>query len=295
VPATPTPVATPEPVPPTPVPSPTPTDEALPAEGADTGIDVEDPYYEGPMVEPQVSLLLGGQPGDAGYWIRTGDTVEVVLNLQTQDLVQSDCSVTQSYEPDDPTDTPWTVALEPLPEQSIAMADGLHTFVATCDTDAEELTTSVRATAMDGKPEACRDFEFVRGEISVGSYEELTAGVVGTWKGCVTSAWTPMYEVTITLREDGTYSAASTEVLDGTDMTAMYWGIDDDDPAKLYAINDFQDSQLGVGQLDIAFGLAPEPGVRGSLRNVRLMGDQLEFELFHMDEYGPVTFQLYRQ
>jgi hypothetical protein len=94
---------------------------------------------------------------------------------------------------------------------------------------------------------------------------------------------------------DGTYSAASTEVLDGTDMTAMYWGIDDDDPAKLYAINDFQESLLGLGQLNITAGLAPEPGVRGSLRNVRLMGDQLEFELFHMDEYGPVTFQLYRQ
>jgi hypothetical protein len=48
-----------------------------------------------------------------------------------------------------------------------------------------------------------------------------------------------------------------------------------------------------VGQIDVVFG--PEPGVRDELRNVRLMGDQLEFELFHMAQYGPVTFQLYRQ
>ena len=80
----------------------------------------------------------------------------------------------------------------------------------------------------DGNQEACRGFEFVRGEISVSSYEELTAGIVGTWIGCVTTPWTPMYEVTVTLRGDGTYSATSAEVLDGTPMTAMYYGTDDD-------------------------------------------------------------------
>jgi hypothetical protein len=297
VPAMPTPVATPDAAPPTPEPTPQPTDEAVPDWEVDAcSIDGEDPCsydYEGPTVEPDVTPQLGGHPGDAGYWIRTEDTAEDLLQLRTHDLDQPDCSLTQSYAPDDPTGTPWTVALEPLPEQSIAMADGWHTFVAKCDTDAGELTASVRGIAMDGKPEACRDFEFVRGEISVSSYEELAAGVVGTWKGCVTTPWTPMYEVTVTLRDDGTYSAVSTEVLDDTDMVAMYWAVDDDHPAKLYAINDFQDSQLGIGQIDVVFG--PEPGVRGSLRNVRLMGDQLEFELFHLGDYGPVTFQLYRQ
>lgn len=299
VPATPTPTA-----PATPVPTPEPTDEGIEADTdpVDEGeeyydtdpIDNEDPsYYEGPMVEPEISLQLGGQPGDTGYWIRTGDTVEEALNLDTADLVQSDCSLTQSYEPDDPAGTPWTVALEPLTEQTVTMADGRHTFVASCDTDAGSLTARVRGIAMDGKPEACRDFEFDRGEISVGSYEELTAGIVGTWKGCVTTPWTPMYEVTVTLREDGTYSATTDEVLDGTRMIALYYGTDADDPSKLYAINDFQDSKLGVGQIDVAVG--PKPAMRDSLRNIRLMGDQLEFEMFHMEQYGPITFQLYRQ
>jgi hypothetical protein len=295
VPAVPAPVAAPDAAPPTPKPTPRPTDDRIHEVDTDP-VDVEDPsYYEGPIVEPRVSIQLGGQPGDAGFWIGTGDTVEEVLHLQTQDLVRSDCSLIQSYEPDDPTATPWMRALEPLPEQSIAMADGQHTFVAVCDSEAGELTATVRGTAMDGTQEACRGFEFVRGEISVSSYEELTAGVVGTWAGCVTTPWTPMYIVTVTLREDGTYSATTDEVLDGNRMVAFYYGTDADDPSKLYAINDFQDSGLGLGQLDITFGLGPEPGVRGSLRNVRLMGDLLEFEVFHVDEYGPITFQLYRQ
>jgi len=289
-PATPTPVA-----PHTPVPTPEPTDEAIPDEGADTEpIDVEDPgYYEEVEPDPEVALLVNGIDDEAPLYIRSGDTVTESLELETYDVDLSDCSLTQSFEPDDPAGTPWTVALEPLPEQSISMKDGRHTFVATCLSSAGELTATVLAVVRDGKPEACRDFEFVRGEISVSSYEDLTAGVVGTWKGCVTSPWTPMYEVTITLRQDGTYSAASPEVLDGYDMVAMYYGTDDDYPQKLYAINDFQDSQLGIGQIDVVFG--PEPGVRDELRNVRLMGDQLEFELFHLDDYGPVTFQLYRQ
>ena len=159
-------------------------------------------------VEPEVALLIGGIEDEAPLYIRTGDTVARVLELQTYDLDPSDCSLTQSYEPDDPAGTPWTVALEPLAEQSISMKDGRHTFVATCGSEGD-LTATVVAMVRDGKPEACRDFEFVRGEISVNSYEELTAGIVGTWKGCVTTPWTPMYEVTVTLREDGTYSAAS--------------------------------------------------------------------------------------
>ena len=208
--------------------------------------------------------------------------------------IRRNCSLTQSYEPDDPTAIPGQSPLEPLAEQSISMKDGRHTFVATCPSSEGELTATVVAMVRDGKPEACRGFEFVRGEISVSSYDELTAGIIGTWKGCVTTPGTPMYEVTVTLREDGTYSAASTEVLDGADMIALYYGTDNDYPAKLYAINDFQDSRLGIGQIDVVF-YGAEPGVRDELRNVRLMGDQLEFELFHMRDYGPVTFELYRQ
>jgi hypothetical protein len=253
-------------------------------------IDVEDPDY---MLAPEIDLTFNGMGMDAGFYIRSGEAVEAVLQFPTRDLDESACSLTQSYEPDDPSGMPWTVSLEPVPVQTVSMADGWHTFVAECPSSVGDLTARVRAIAMDRKPEACRDFEFVRDEISVSSYKELAAGVVGTWKGCVTTPWTPMYEVTVTFRDDGTYSASTTEVLDGSELVAMYYGTDDDFPAKLYAINDLQDSRLGVGQIDVVFG--PEPGVRDELRNMRLMGDKLEFELFHLDRYGPLTFQLERQ
>jgi hypothetical protein len=252
-------------------------------------IDVEEPAYE---LDPQMNLLIDGKEGDASFYLPTGETFAAVLQFPTQDLEESDCSLTESYEPDDPKGTPWTVSLEPVPVQSVAMADGRHTFVATCATEMGPISAMVRGIVMDQKAEACRDFEFARDEISVSTLEELTSGVVGTWKGCVTTRWTPMYEVTVTLRDDGTYSATTTEVLDGSPMVAMYYGTDDDYPSKVYALNDLQDSLLGVGQIDLAFG--PEPAMRDGLRNVRLMGDKLEFELFHMEQYGPITFQLYR-
>ena len=200
---------------PTPTPEPSPDTDAVPDRDADTDpIDIEDPdYYETTTIdesEPEIALLIGGIDGEAPLYIRTGDTVEE--GAAAADVWPGSSRTARSpsrTSPTTPLATPWTVALEPLAEQSISMADGRHTFVATCGSEAGELTATVRAMAMDGKPEACRDFEFVRGEISVSSYEELTAGIIGTWKGCVTTPWTPMYEVTVTLREDGTYSAAS--------------------------------------------------------------------------------------
>jgi hypothetical protein len=265
--------------------SPDPTDDGV----------VDEPVYvdEEIVLEPEVILQVGRTGGGAAFLIETGDSVDQVLQLVTHDLDRSDCSLTQAYEPDHPDGTPWTLALKPRSRQTVSMPDGRHTFVAVCQSSAGELTAITRAVAMDRKPEACRDFRFERGEISANTFEELTAGVVGTWKGCATTPWTTMYEVTVTLRDNGTYSAATTEVLDGIRMIALYYGTDDDDPSKVYAINDFQDSRLGIGHIDIS--LAKGEAVRDSLRNVRLMGDQLELEVFHLDRYGPITLRLYRQ
>ena len=275
VPPTPAPAAAPDLALPDVTPSPEPAVEGATDVGVDTDpvydeepIDDEGSEYEEPVLEPEVSLLRGGSGGEAGYWIRTGDTVDAVLELRAYELDPSDCLLTQSYEPDDPSRTPWTVPLEPYSKQTISLTDGRHTFNAECWTSAGGRTATVIAIAMDQKPEACRDFEFVRGEITVSSLEELEAGVVGTWRGCVMTPWTPMYEVSVTLREDGTYSAATNEVLDGNRMIALYYGSDADSPSKLYAINDFRESRLGVGQLDISFG-AGQGSTRDSLRNVR--------------------------
>jgi hypothetical protein len=246
------------------------------------------------MRSPSVALQINGIGDYQGIPIalRKGDTVDATLTLQTQDVDRSACSLTHSYEPDDPTNRASTFTLKPVAEQTVALADGTHTFSASCPGDAGTLTAMLEALAMDGKPEACRDFEFGRDEISATSYSALASGIVGTWTGCVTTPWTPMYEVTFSLRDDGSYSATTNEVLDGTRMTALYYGMDQDSPLKTYALTDFQASGLGIGEIDIVFDV--ESVVRDELRNIRLMGDKLEFEMFHSGRYGPLTYELTR-
>jgi len=138
-------------------------------------------------------------------------------------------------------------------------------------------------------PEACADFQFPVTDITVSSLAELQAGVVGVWGGCVTTPWVPPYWVTITLRGDGTYSSVA---IKGAGEPAMYYGSDEDFPEKLYELNDLQDSLKGIGQIDIVFW--PGDVNRGELRNIKLMGDRLEFEFFHRGDYGPLTYRLYR-
>jgi hypothetical protein len=141
-------------------------------------------------------------------------------------------------------------------------------------------------------PEACRGFAFPAAPITVGSLAELQSGFQGTWIGCVTTPWEPRYWVTITFRDDGTYSAASQANQLGNWQPAFYYGTDEDSPAKLYELNDLQDSLKGIGQIDIVF--SADSINRGELRNIKLMGSQLEFEFFHRGEYGPLTYRLYR-
>jgi hypothetical protein len=253
----------------------------------------EDEPYPTPVPDPSVKVQVGGMAGEAGFRIQEGRTsVQDVLHLITQDLDRSECSLTQSYEPDDPGVAPWTKKLQPFAEQEVTLTDGWHTFTASCPSSSGKLKASVRVIAMDGKPEACKGFEFDRGETTAASYEALATGIVGRWEGCVGTPWTPLYAVSVTLREDGTYTAESDEVLDGSKMIAMYYGMDEDSPLKTYAITDFQASGLGIGQIDVVFDVGSV--TRDELRNVRLMGDKLEFEVFHLGQYGPIMFELNR-
>lgn len=141
-------------------------------------------------------------------------------------------------------------------------------------------------------PDACRDIDFQTGPVTVATLAELQAGFVGTWTGCVTTPWVPEYWVTIVFRGDGTYSAASQVRQAGAWQPAFYYGTDDDASAKRYELNDLQDSLDGVGEIDIVF--SADSVNRGDLRNIKLMGDQLEFEFFHRGQYGPLTYRLSR-
>jgi hypothetical protein len=57
-------------------------------------------------------------------------------------------------------------------------------------------------------------------------------------------------------------------------------------------MTDLQASKLGLGEIDIFSALGTSD--RDELRNIRLMGDKLEFEMFHSGQYGPLTYQLNR-
>ena len=102
-----------------------------------------------------------------------------------------------------------------------------------------------------------------------------------------------MYGVDVMFRADGTRQrAARARRPSGRRRRRRTIGVDDDRPLKKRRINYFQASNKGVGGIHIAFDL--KGVVRDELRNVKLMGDQLEFELFHMGQYGPVLLQLFR-
>jgi len=276
--AEPEPTTTPEPTAaPTPTPRPTPEPTPEPT----------------PRPKPAVNLEMSGIGEDLGLRITEGDTVTDVLHLRTRDLDRSECTLTQSFVPDDESLSGWKRPLQARAEQSVAMEDGAHTFTVRCPSIDGTLRDTFRAIAMDGKPEACTGFDFNRGDLSATSFEELAVGVVGTWKGCVTTPWTPMYAVSITFRSDGSYSASTNEVLDGTRMTALYYGSDGDFPENRYAITDVQASGLGLGEIDMYFDGVGSVN-RDDLRNIRLMGDKLEFEMFHHNQYGPLTFRLNR-
>jgi len=282
------PTAQPDPTPsPTPKPTPKPTPRPTPTP---TPTRTSTPGLEG-VIKVVVRDTRHGY--ESTVFSSKGTSVEAIVDLSApSDLDRSGCSLVQVIKPDDPSIAPRDVTLEPLATQTVELFDGWNTFGASCATPAGLATASVRAVVHDGQPEACKDFEFVRDEISVTSFDELASGVIGTWVGCATTPWTPMYKVTFVLRDDGTYSAKSGEGLDGQRMYALYYTTDKDSALKRYYLTDLQASGLGLGEIDLDFGHGSV--VRDQIRNIRLMGDKLEFEIFHDGVYGPIAFRLNR-
>lgn len=142
--------------------------------------------------------------------------------------------------------------------------------------------------------QTCRDMPFPDGPDTTSSLEELRTGMRLTWAGCVTTPWDPPYPVTVTFRDDNTYSAR--RLLGGpwslpNGHAAFRNGVDTDSPLKIYTV-DGVTSGGGFGTLAIIYdhgGPAP-----GSLRNIRLMDDQLTFDYYFQHTSGPIEFRLYR-
>jgi hypothetical protein len=220
--------------------------------------------------------------------------VDVDVLLSTAGLEQERCDLAHSSEPDSRTIAPSTEALPPVGRQAITLIDGRHTLRASCPSSAGPLTAEAWLVAGDGVAERCADWTFAHEPVSVSTLDELTNGIVGSWRGCVLTPWVPTYSVELAFRPDGTYSSTG-ELLDFHLIPGMYYGTDNDDPGKRWRIDDVQASGLGAGFIDIAFGAAGGGSVNHDpVSAVRLMGDRLEFEMLHHGTYGPLVFQLVR-
>jgi hypothetical protein len=222
----------------------------------------------------------------------SGDHVDVHVALVTAGLDLAKCRLTHNVVPDAPGGKATSVVLDAKALQTVSLIDGTHAFIAACPSTAGTLTSRNDVVAADGRPEKCLGYAFATSEITASSLGGLADGIVGTWQGCVTTPWVPVYWVTMTFRADGTYSASASEILDEERTVAMYYGIDDDSPLKTYSLDDLQANGKGRGTIDIDFGQGSVN--RDDLRNVALMGDELQFEFWHRATYGPLTFQLKR-
>jgi hypothetical protein len=214
--------------------------------------------------------------------------------LRTTDLDQQRCSLVHSVTPDSPEIAASEESLPPFDVQTVALIDGRHDFRASCPSIAGTLVAEAWIIAVDGAPERCAGWAFSEDPVSVSTIDELRAGMVGSWHGCVETPWVPTYWIDLTFRADGTYSSTG-EMLDSHPVPGLYYGTDAEDPAKRWRIDDLQASGLGVGIIDIAFGAAGGGTVnRDPISAIRLMGDRLQFEMMHHGSAGPLVFQLVR-
>lgn len=186
-----------------------------------------------------------------------------------------------------------STTLPSVNKQQLDAYDGAHAFKVSCQSGDVNATAGIDFRIADNMPINCKDFDFDESTITASSLDSLRSGMTGTWEGCVKTPWVPAYRITMRINADGTYSAVSDEVLDGVQMNAMYYGAEEDSPEKRYSITDFQDNGTGVGNVDIVFW--PGNINTGTLDNIKLMGNQLSFDFYHQNSYGPLTFQLYRK
>jgi hypothetical protein len=217
----------------------------------------------------------------------------VHMDLGVHDIDIKNCTVTDNITLDDDSLTQTSKSIAAVASQDLSLIDGKHSITVSCKVGNNNSTASQTVIIMDNQPKKCKDFSFSEAATTATTPEEMQNGMVGTWQGCVTTPWVPKYFVTITFRNNGNYSAKSGEQLDFRDMNAMYYGTEDDNASKKFSINNVQ-SGVGSGNIVIWFGNSGTT-TNDDLKNVKLMGNKLSFEILHLKQYGPLTFQLNRQ
>lgn len=241
----------------------------------------------------RASLLVDGRHDTEGELYRTESglssrVVRIVLAVQGVEL--SSCELLDQVVVDDLDQNRVKSQYQPLEYQEIALEDGLHEISVVCGEVARD---SVLIRVVDGKPERCEGFEYSETNWIEADVAELQAALSGSWSGCVETPWMPMYWVNLTVDSEGVHTANAPEVIDGQEANAMYYGSEIANPAKRMRIKSVNEQGSADGSLVIVF----EPGneVEGAVRNVQISDEQLRFNFYHMNRYGPITYRLWRR
>jgi hypothetical protein len=126
----------------------------------------------------------------------------------------------------------------------------------------------------------------------------VQGGIVGSWRGVVTTPWTVPYEIDATFDDEGHYSARCVHRSNDC-CVAFYYGTDDDTELKRYLIDDATLSGRITGLIDIIFGydgFYEEGGWQGELSDVDVDAtlDRARFDFSTSDGTGPLHFELER-
>lgn len=126
---------------------------------------------------------------------------------------------------------------------------------------------------------------------------EMSELIVGRWTGeaTVPTAWSPIEDLWVEFRKDGSYSAGS------TGSPAFYYGTNADYPEKVYSVKGhYPGGKPGRGTIAIVWADDGSVGTvqHGSLENIVFSdgGDRLEFDFWRTwaGRYGPVHYDLVR-
>jgi hypothetical protein len=259
--------------------------------------DSEDATDAEPAIKSPSVILALDKVSSGGVFAKNtpngAKNASVHMDLKVHDINLKDCTVTDNITLDDDNLTKTSSSIAAVASQDLSLIDGKHVISASCDAGNLTQKASQTVVIMDNQPKKCKGFSFSESATTAVTTDDLQNGMVGTWTGCVTTPWVPKYFVTITFRSDGSYSARSGEQLDFRDMNAMYYGTEDDNASKKFSISSVQ-SGIGTGHIVIWFGNS-HTTTNDDLKNVKLMGNKLSFDMMHFDIYGPLTFQLNRQ
>jgi hypothetical protein len=107
----------------------------------------------------------------------------------------------------------------------------------------------------------------------------------------VTTPWIPPYEIAMVFRADGSYSAYTT---DTSGSPALYYGMDADDPGKIWSLEDVTASGNAVGKITVVFdvGTTAEDDIESMRFDPDFNG--LRFSMYHFGQYGPLKVELRR-